>query len=140
MTWAWAQNHWTNNPTWTVYSKNQLVMYHAICSTVIAKIESNSAFDLIIPSGTAIQNYRTQQNDDNLNHDGTHLSNLGCYIAAAMWVKTITGYDIANLTTGYVANKTWGSSPSVTITPAILGNIVQAVNDATATPFAVTPL
>ena len=136
MTWAWTNGHSFYN---RIYG-NQSNMYQAICTavqTIIVPKLNTGVFDLIIPTGTAIQNYRVH--GDHLNHDGTHLTNLGCYIAAAMWIKTITGYDIAKLSTPYVANKTWGGAPSVTINARDLPDIVQAVNAAATTPFVVTP-
>ena len=136
MTWAWADGISYYNGTYG----NQDKMYQAICTAVQTKIVpelKTGVFDFIIPTGTAIQNYRVH--GDHLNHDGTHLSNLGCYIAATMWVKTITGYDISKLTTPYVANKTWGGAPSVTINATDLPDIIQAVNAAAKSPFAVTP-
>ena len=129
MTWAWASNYSNYKD---VYG-NQVNMYNQICNAVQTKIVPNSAFSIIIPSGTAIQNARVPFGDV-LNHDGTHLSNLGCYIAAATWVKTITGYDVSKLTTPYTANKTWGGA-TATINTTNLPDIVQAVNAAVAYPF-----
>ena len=129
MTWAWASNYSNYR---NVYG-NQVNMYNQICNAVQTKIVPNSAFSIIIPSGTAIQNARVPFGDV-LNHDGTHLSNLGCYIAAATWIKTITGYDVSKLTTPYTANKTWGGA-TATINTTNLPDIVQAVNAAVAYPF-----
>jgi len=124
MTWAY-QNGYSGS--------NQRTMYESICNAVQLKIVNNSAFDYIIPTGTAIQNARGFFGD-NLNYDGTHLNNLGCYIAATMWIKTITGFDISKLPVPYTASSTI-FCPSYTITSSDFGNIVQAVNNAANSPF-----
>jgi len=139
MTWAWAQIHWKNNPSWPDFNMNQLDMYTSICNAVQTMIVPVKAFDYIIPTGTAIQNARGYFGD-NLNFDGTHLDNLGCYIAAAMWIKTITGFDVAKLRTPFYMSMTWspnGPTP-YTVRKDALANIVQAVNDAAASPFTTT--
>ena len=136
MTWAFTQSYFDSNRWLITDFGTPYRMYELICSAVQAKIVPDNDFDFIIPTGTAIQNAKsTALFGDNLTHDGSHLNNLGCYIGSAMWVKTLTGYDISNLRTPYVANKTWGESPSVTITPDILSKVVQAVNAADASPF-----
>ena len=108
MTWAWANNR---------NGVNQNYMYTSICNAVKEKIVPNNKIKFIIPTGTAIQNARNYYFGDNLTNDGTHLNDRGCYVAAAMWVKTITGYDISRLT---MPEKE---------------QIVQAVNAAHAFPF-----
>ena len=136
MTWAFGQSYFNSNRWLVTQFQTPFRMYELICSAVESKIVPHSDFDFIIPTGTAIQNaLSTTLFGDNLQHDGSHLNNLGCYIGGAMWVKSITGYDISDLRTGYVANKTWGNSPSVTINAATLEKIVQAVNAAAASPL-----
>ena len=127
MTWAYRSGYSSSWP--------QLFMYHEICNAVETKIVPNNAFDFIIPTGTAIQNARGLYGDI-LNDDGTHLSNLGRYIAAAMWIKTITGYDIASLKTPYTASDTYYyNAIPYTINAGDLTKIVQSVNAAYASPF-----
>ena len=92
MTWAY-QNGYNNSDFNTYYGGNQVTMYNAICSAVQAKIVTNAAFDLIIPTGTAIQNARTGFGDT-LNRDMTHLNDLGCFAASTMWLRTITGHEL----------------------------------------------
>ena len=134
MTWAYASNY--DNTSFDKYSRNQRTMYEAICSTVQAKIVNNTAFNFIIPTGTAIQNARVIGSfGDNLNSDRTHLDNRGCYIAGAMWIKTITGYDISKLTIPYYASRSYYESSPYTITSTDFNKIVQSVNDAAASPF-----
>ena len=64
-------------------------MYKAIVETT-KKIKKKYNFDLLIPSGTAIQNARTSFVGDSLNRDDLHLSlYLGRYIASCAWYETI---------------------------------------------------
>lgn len=109
-------------------------MYDKICSAVKERIATNDNFDFIIPTGTAIQNARSYFNFT-LNRDGSHLNNLGCYIAAAMWVKTITGYDIGNLRTPYTVSSTYNGTTTYTIEGTMFDNVVQSVNAAANRPF-----
>jgi len=138
MTWAWARGYLQFGEA--TYP-DQIPMYEAICATVQSKIKlkkDGGDFDFIIPSGTAIQNAR-KFFGDKMNHDGTHLNNLGSYIGSAMWIKSITGIDLTGLSTGYVANKKKGNSLPITIDAAAKSQIVKAVNDAHANPFATYP-
>ena len=129
MTWAYASSNMSGH-----YAGIQRDMYNSICSTVQTKIVTNNAFDFIIPTGTAIQNARGYYGDI-LNSDGTHLSNPGCYIAGAMWVKTITGFDISKLTIPYTASGSYYGSSTYTITADDLMKVVQSVNAAANLPF-----
>jgi len=141
MTWAYASGY----SGLSNYGNNQRTMYEAICNAVQEKIVSNPAFDFIIPVGTAIQNARRNDPDgfgDILTRDGTHLNNLGCYIAAVMWIKTIFKYDISKLHVPYNANNSemGQADPGsvggpVTIDQTKLTKIVNAVNAADASPF-----
>lgn len=127
MTWAWASSY-SNYASGNPY-KNQTDMFQKICGAVSTIIKPIPDFDFIIPAGTAIQNFRVYNSRDDLNSDGTHLNNLGCYIVSAMWVKTITGFDIANLTT-----QSW---PEIgfTMDAPLLQKVVQAVDNAYNNPF-----
>ena len=130
MTWAWAKTgrdgKWGSNPY-----NNQLNMYNGICNAVQTKIvpKLNAGdFDFIIPSGTAIQNARaTALFGDNLNiSDNTHLNALGSHVAAAMWIKTIAGYDFSNLPLPYNTGESIDQTKRT--------KIAQAVNAAFASP------
>lgn len=128
MTWAYQSN--SNHSDFSRYGNNQMTMYNGIISAVQDKILPNKNFDLIIPSGTAVQNMRTSYVGDTLTRDGYHLSyNLGRYIAGLTWLKAITGWPIDAVT--YV--------PSISEVPSeLLPVIKEAVNNAVETPFAVT--
>ena len=131
MTWAYADSYINGNN----YEGTQRDMYNAICSTVQTKILPNNAFSFIIPTGTAIQNARVHFGD-NLNFDGTHLTHLGSYIAAATWIKTITGFDIAKLKVPYTASASPTEyGPPYIINESDFSKIVPSVNAAAASPF-----
>ena len=137
MTWAFGAGY--NELSY--YSNSQLTMYNDICSTVQNNVVSSypAVFDFIIPSGTAIQNARGYFGD-NLNRDGSHLNESGCFIAGAMWVKTITGLDISELTKPF---QTYEVSDPYTALSIQIGDpaftaAIKAVNDAHNTPFGIT--
>ena len=140
MTWAYTSPA-INDASY--YGYNQIRMYDSICQVVQRKIVRNDAFDFVIPVGTAIQNARAPGLfNDILNRiDGSHLSNTGGYIAAAMWVKKITGYDIANVQVPYTASSSviFAGSPEFTVDATARAKVVQAVNAAASSPFAITP-
>lgn len=57
-----------------------------------SEVMERDGFDILIPSGTAIQNARntTLNTSHELTRDGTHLAyGVGCYIAACTWVETL---------------------------------------------------
>ena len=127
---------WSNsyaNPSWSGENHGY------ICNTVQAKILTNSAFDFIIPAGTAIQNARGQFGDSSCTADGSHLNSFGTYIAGAIWVKTITGYDIANLETPYLTPVSENDVTRYNIEGNTFTKIVHSVNAAYANPFVLTP-
>ncbi len=93
MTWAYAQN--SNHSGFANYNNNQQTMYNAIVSTVGQIISSNNEIDILIPSGTAIQNGRTSLLGDTFCRDGYHLSyTVGRYTAACTWYETLTGKSV----------------------------------------------
>lgn len=84
MTWAYAET--STHPGFTNYNKNQMTMYDAIVSSY-QKAMSDTNIDVLIPSGTAIQNARTNPYlkavGNDLTRDGHHLDyGTGRYIAA----------------------------------------------------------
>ena len=126
MTWAYQQD--STHSAFTNYGKNQTTMYNAIVSAVQNKIVTNSNFDLIVPSGTAVQNSRTSVLGDTTTRDGYHMSyNYGRYLTGLMVVKTLTGLSV----------------DEATYRPTGVDELEQkiaidAVNKAAAQPFAVT--
>lgn len=128
MTWAYQSNSTHND--FPKYGRNQLTMFSGIVNAVREVIVPHEAFDLIIPSGTAIQNVRTSYIGDVLTRDGYHLSyNLGRYIAGLTWLHAITGLPLDDLT--------W--VPNTAEVPAhYLPVIKEAVEAAVAQPFVIT--
>lgn len=89
MTWAYAKD--SSHEGFKTYHKNQLEMYYAIISTV-QKIANSIKADIIIPTGTAIQNGRTSLLGDTYCRDGYHLElNFGRYTAACVWLESLFG-------------------------------------------------
>ena len=132
MTWAYRENPPTVHPNFADYGFSQQVMYDRICGAVKSKILPCGTFDFIIPAGAAIQNARRYFGDTLNVEDGYHLANFGRYIAAAMWVKTIIGLDIAGLKVPYGAA---ADGPDVVIDREVLAKIVQSANAAAGSPF-----
>ncbi|HIV02158.1 MAG TPA: DUF4886 domain-containing protein [Candidatus Aphodoplasma excrementigallinarum] len=130
MTWAY-QSDSTHGVFLDYYHGDQMEMYNSIVDAVQEKIVPNEDIDLIIPTGTAIQNVRTSYIGDTLTRDGFHLSwYLGRYIASVTWVKALTGWSLDGLC----------HVPNVADIPEkYLPIIKEAVENAVATPFAVTP-
>ena len=152
---TWASGQTSDNPlAWT----------QRICTidqnNIAPKLKPNSGayFDYIIPVGTAIQNGRKFFGGSVLNSasptyglkppeygytDYDHLNNVGCYLAGAMWIKVITGYDITGLTVPYTILGTFsaqynGMAP-VEINQTMFNYIVQAVNAAYDSPYVPVP-
>ena len=128
MTWAYQAD--STHSSFALYDRDQFTMFVSIVNAVRKEILPNGAFDLIIPSGTAIQNVRTSYIGDTLTRDGYHLSyNLGRYIAGLTWFHSITGWPIDDIT--YVPN-------GAEIPKHYLTVIREAVKAAVENPFAVT--
>lgn len=97
MTWAYQQNSTHND--FVNYNSDQLTMYNSIISIVKTVIEQNDNISFTISAGTAIQNIRSSYIGDKLTRDGYHLSvDRGRYTAGLAWFKTITEFDISNIT------------------------------------------
>ena len=152
MTWSYSGLPVTGGDNQIGY--NNLILNN-LTTWIAPKLKSNGGalFDFIIPIGTAIQNGRLPTRfGDHLNRDSPmygviphppsgpdplHLNNIGCYIAAAMWIKTITGYDVADLMP-YQAPSTQSTQYNgvlVNIDQTMLDKIVPAVNAAHNDPY-----
>ena len=125
MTWAYKVG--SGHSDFPKYNKDQMTMYNAIVSAVNSKILTNNKIEIVIPAGTAIQNVRTSFIGDTT-RDGYHLSyGIGRYIASMTFVKAVTGLSIDNSVT----------TPS-DVDSYELKAIIDSVNNAIKTPFAVT--
>lgn len=98
MTWAYAQNY--TNSDFKNYGYNQWNMYTKIVETV-EDMQAQTGIQLVIPSGTAIQNLRnTSLNDSmDLTRDGCHITlGVGRYTLACTWfqslISPILGVDL----------------------------------------------
>ena len=125
MTWAYQQD--STHTDFSYYNKDQSRMYKSIVRATTEKIVGHAAFAGYFPSGTAIQNLRTSALGDTVTADGYHLKDsYGDYTAALTWFCTLTGKNAL----------------SVTYRPdeiaAYFDEIAQSVNNAIATPLAVT--
>ena len=125
MTWAYKVG--STHSDFSKYNRDQMTMYNAIVSAVNAKILTNDNIDIVIPSGTSIQNVRTSFIGD-MTRDGYHLSyGLGRYIASMTFVKALTGLSIDN-----------SFSRPNEIDSYELQAIIESVNNALNTPYSVT--
>ena len=129
MTWAYESD--STHSGFPNYESDQMKMYNAIVNAAKSEILTNEAFTGVIPSGTAIQNLRTSYLGDHLTRDGYHLSyDVGRYTAALTWAKLLTGQSIDAV--DYVPKE----YPNVA---NHLPAIKEAVNNAVAKPFEITP-
>ena len=125
MTWAYKTG--SNHADFSKYGRDQLLMYKAITGAVNSKILTNDKIEIVIPSGTSIQNARTSFIGD-MTRDGYHLSTgLGRYIASMTYVKALTGLSIDNST----------NRPS-DVDSYELKAIIESVNNAIKTPYEIT--
>ena len=91
---TWAYSPSSNHPGFTVYNRDQVVMYNAICETYKAAAKL-APISRVIPSGTAIQNARNTILGDDLTRDGFHLSmDVGRFIAACTWFEGLTRTNV----------------------------------------------
>lgn len=125
-TWAYAQN--STHPAFPSYGSNQMTMYEAIVQTYIRAAELVD-IDLVVPSGTGIQNGRTSFIGDNFNSDGYHLNTIGRYTASCTWYEKLFEESVINNTyapAGY-------SQAQIEIAQ-------QAAHEAVLNPNTVTPI
>ena len=132
-TWAYAAN--SNHADFPKYDKDQMKMYEAI----IDAVENASKLvniDIIIPSGTAIQNGRTSIIGDNFNRDGYHLElTYGRYTAACTWFekifnKTVVGNKYApNTISEYYKQIAQNAAHYAVLNPRGITDMVEFKND-----------
>ena len=128
MTWAYQSTF--NDSRFDRYDRDQAKMYQAIVSATQSKIVTNDRIEIIVPTGTVIQNVRSSYIGDTLTRDGYHLNeSLGRQIASLALVHTLTGVSIDGVnTTNY--NKITDENALVVA--------VEAIKNATKAPFEVT--
>ncbi|MBE6985406.1 MAG: DUF4886 domain-containing protein, partial [Ruminococcaceae bacterium] len=127
MTWAYQQD--CTHSAFQSYNNDQMTMYNAILSVTQNKICTNDAFDIIIPSGTAVQNARSSLLGDTLTRDGYHMSTyVGRYLTTLMFLKSI-----AKLTIDHISY----APGDITAEEKLI--VIESVKNAYEVPFAVTP-
>ncbi|MGI6073583.1 MAG: DUF4886 domain-containing protein [Fermentimonas sp.] len=93
-TWAYAQD--SGHFGFPNYDRDQMKMYNAIVDAVWQAKEF-AGIDMVVPSGTAIQNGRTSYKGDKFTRDGYHLDlTLGRFTAASTWYEAIFGNVLDN--------------------------------------------
>jgi hypothetical protein len=91
-TWAYAQA--SKHPGFIDYGNSQYRMYEAIVDAS-SRAAKRVGIDIIIPSGTAIQNGRTSSLGDSFCRDGYHLElNYGRYTASCAWYQKLFGKSV----------------------------------------------
>ncbi|MBQ8350481.1 MAG: DUF4886 domain-containing protein [Clostridia bacterium] len=109
MTWAYQQD--STHGGFAAYGRDQMTMYENIVYAVTQEVLMRD-FDVLVPSGTAIQNARTSFLGDTLTRDGYHLSlSYGRYIASLTTLGALTGIDPASVS--YAPPGLWGDHASV---------------------------
>lgn len=136
MTWAFQSDN-THEIFMTNHRGDQLVMYNMILDTVKEKVLPRDDFSAIIPSGTAVQNARTSYFGDTLTKDTLHLNNLGRVIAGYATWATLTGKPITQIDLPPV--RSYDLPEDVILSEADKAVIMEAVNNAIANPWEVTP-
>jgi hypothetical protein len=129
MTWAYQGD--STHSAFANYGNSQQAMYYSVVNAVKQKIDTNEAFAMVIPAGTAIQNVRTSYIGDNLTRDGHHLNVLGRVIAAYTWYALIDGKPLKTLKFSSISHE-------LTLTENDKAMIVEAVNNAISNPYQVT--
>ncbi len=124
---TWVGERGSHEELINAFGNDTLAYYNAIAALTRDLIVPMDGIDAVAPTGTAIQNARTADVGI-LTRDNYHLSLLtGRYIAGLNFFKTLTGADISDIT-WYPPNMSRYARDVA----------VEAVNNAAATPFAVT--
>lgn len=96
-TWAYPAD--SQHKDFSNYDNDQMIMFRAIMYCAQKAMDDYPAIEMIIPSGTAIQNGRQSFLGDTFNSDGNHLNtSYGCYTAACTWFETFSGKDVTENT------------------------------------------
>lgn len=99
MTWAY-DNSYTSSAFSSYYGQDQERMYNSIVNAVkneiMPMLGAGKTFEVLIPTGAAIQNARTDAPTVTFNRDGTHLNALGRIIASYTWYARLFGLDKLN--------------------------------------------
>ncbi|MGJ1228109.1 DUF4886 domain-containing protein [Sphingobacterium siyangense] len=95
---TWAYQNGSSHEGFVRYNRSQDSMYRAIANTS-QEVFNWGNFDLLIPSGTAVQNARSSFVGDNFTRDGYHLNlNYGRFVAACTWYEALFHENVLNNT------------------------------------------
>lgn len=95
MTWVGESYH--QHSEIKFYDGNQEELYNKIASLTKKHIVPLKEIDIVVPTGTSIQNARCIFTKE-LTRDGYHLSlDVGRFIASLTFIKAITNLDISNI-------------------------------------------
>lgn len=86
---TWAYQNGSPHEGFVRYNRNQNTMYTAIVNTS-QEVFNWGNFDILVPSGTAIQNARSSYIGDQFTRDGYHLNlDYGRFVAACAWYEAL---------------------------------------------------
>lgn len=126
-TWAYASS--SDHAEFPKYDSDQMTMYNAIVDAS-RQAAADNGIDIVIPSGTAIQNGRNSFIGDAFNRDGYHLEvTYGRYTAACTWYEKISGIAV-----------TGNSYVPETVDEAYAAVARNAAHFAVADPYEVNPM
>ncbi|MBB1645334.1 DUF4886 domain-containing protein [Sphingobacterium sp. UME9] len=95
---TWAYQNGSSHEGFVRYNRSQDSMYRAIANTS-QEVFNWGNFDLLIPSGTAVQNARSSFVGDHFTRDGYHLNlNYGRFVAACTWYEALFHENVLNNT------------------------------------------
>lgn len=143
-----AQAYGAYHSHYPKYFANQQAMFEAIVAQV-RKITAQTCIDLVIPSGTSLQNLRTSSlNRDNgmdLTRDSYHMDyGISRYAAAATVFRTLvtpcTGVSVEGNGYRYSTSSTSTTGYSTPVTDANAPVAIRAALEACRTPYAVTDM
>lgn len=125
LTWAFPKD--CTNYRFDIYDKDQDKMY-AACVACAKSLLDEGYVDMLIPTGTSVQNGRQTSLGDTFNRDWGHLNyDYGRYTASLTWFEATTGIDATTVT--------WKPA---TVTEAQAVICRKAVHDAILRPYEVT--
>ena len=135
---TWAFQHDNDRKIFTdTFKGDQMLMHAAIVDAMQEKILTRPEFCVLLPTGAAVQNARTSYFGDTLTKDTLHLNNLGRVIAGYTAWCTLTGKTLEEINLPPV--NSYDLKEPVVLTEADKAVIIEAVNNAIANPWEVTP-
>lgn len=128
---TWAYPSSSGHGDFPRYGSDQMTMFNAIVDVAKSMMSNASyGFDVLVPSGTAVQNGRTSSLGDSFDRDGFHLNTTyGCYTAACAWYEAISGNNVED--NAYTPS-------AVSVKEAEIAR--KAAHNAVANPYSVTSL